>query len=145
MCLCVFTQKCSAFSSVFFFSFSQTRQPPRTLAVTGTSLLLGDGLWPSPWELSEGHRVGGLYSDAFLLHLLSLPCLSIWTPLYRTACTILFSTDYSMTQCAACSVIEAWRWEDCACALAEKNLCCFVIEKTAAFMTDIMAFVHSVR
>lgn len=146
--LCVSLNRNVQLSQVFFFFFfSQTRQPPWTLAVAGTSLLLGDGLCPSPWEPSEGHWVGGLYCNAFLLHLLSLPCLSIWTLWYSTACTFLFSTDCSMTQCDACCVIEAWKWEDCACILSEKNLCCIVIEKTAAFssMTDIMAFVRSVR
>jgi len=48
-----------------------------------------------------------------------------------------------MTQCDACCVIEAWKWEDCACI----RIFVALSEKTAAFssMTDIMAFVCSVR
>ncbi len=43
------------YTEMYFFFL----QPDATTAVNSRcdSLLLGDALWPSPWELSEGHRV----------------------------------------------------------------------------------------
>jgi len=87
--VCVYTEMFS-FLKCFFFPPSARRDNRHELSLWRVpSLLLGDRLWPLPWEPSEGHRVGGLYCDAFLLHLLSLPCLS-----FELFCTELPAPSY---------------------------------------------------
>lgn len=68
-CVCISKETLGFLKSIF--SSSQTPRPPQTLPPAGTSLLPGDGLWLSPWEPSEGHRVGGVCCDAFLSLLFS--------------------------------------------------------------------------
>lgn len=126
VCVRVSLQRIIGLSQVDFFFFS----PPVRRDSHGELLL-----WQVPaccWAMGFGHHHGNSVkatgwggSTASALP----SCRSISTLLYEAACTFLFSADCWMTQCAAYCVIEAWKWEDCACAISEKNLCCYVIEK----------------